>query len=168
MSKTIQNIIVFILFTIYSCGVFAETVISGSISGDAVWVKDSGGYIVDGVCIQDPKSTLKISPGVSIRFNTGSVLILNGLVNAEGSDVDPIIIKGAQDDRFKIQLNSAADNSVLSWIEIRGGGDGFEGALVIKTGSPKVMNIKIINAKAFGFYAEKCNSSIIPNHHIYR
>jgi hypothetical protein len=71
---------ILIFFAIYSFSVFAETVISGSIFGDVVWVKDSGGYIVDGVCIQDSKSTLKISPGVSVRFNTGSVLILNGLV----------------------------------------------------------------------------------------
>ena len=69
-------------------GLFAQTEVSGNISGN--WTTTGSPYIVTGNLLLLPEDTLNIDPGVEVRFDGNYKLDVFGTLFAVGTETDSI------------------------------------------------------------------------------
>ncbi len=74
----------------------ADTYVSGIISGDTTWTQSGSPYIVTGNILVNNGVTLTIEPGVTVKFDSGTGLQVDGTLIARGTDTDNIIFTSNQ------------------------------------------------------------------------
>lgn len=82
-SKKIAMLLSFIWIT--SMQVIAQTSVSGLISADAIWTLSNSPYILTGSVSVQSDATLIIEPGVTVKFNSGNSLLIDGTLLAKGT-----------------------------------------------------------------------------------
>jgi hypothetical protein len=85
-------------------------------ANDPVWTAANSPYHISGEFVVPADGSLTIEPGVSVHFDTGARMIVNGRLVAEGSEDNPILFTrtpGSQGTWAGVQfVNSAADNRI--------------------------------------------------------
>ncbi|MFH0813074.1 MAG: hypothetical protein V2A69_09595 [Pseudomonadota bacterium] len=93
-SKTVKKIIVLLqllfTFSLMSGVSQAETNVSGNISTDTTWTLTNSPYVVTGTVQVLSGVTLTIEPGVTVKFNQGTLLRIGGELIAEGTETQMI------------------------------------------------------------------------------
>ncbi len=128
----------------------AETHVSGTIGSDATWATGGSPYVVDSTVTVDSGAALTIEPGVIVKFEYDHTvssdgyeatvgMVVNGILEAQGTDADIIYFTSIRDDSVGgdtngdggatlpadgdwayVKLNDSA--SVLNYCEFRYGG----------------------------------------------
>jgi hypothetical protein len=78
----------------------SQTTVSGRIEQDTTWTQDSSPFVLIGQVVVVADVTLTIEPGVQVRGTVGSSLVVNGALNAVGTQEQRIILtsdSGQQD-----------------------------------------------------------------------
>ena len=88
MKKTTLLLNLFLLLVTVT---FAQTNVSGAISSDTTWKLANSPYIVNGSTIVNENIILTIEPGVIIKFESNTVLQIDGQINAIGDTNNKII-----------------------------------------------------------------------------
>lgn len=70
----------------------AQTNVSGGITSNTVWTVQNGPYIVTGDVLVASGATLTLEPGLTIRFNAGTEIAVDGVLGASGSATDSIFL----------------------------------------------------------------------------
>ncbi len=113
MSKIISSLFILGFFFLFSFVpnhlAFATTFVSGNISSDSTWVLGNSPYVVQGFVTINPGVTLTIEPGVVIKFANFSQLIVNGVLNANGTPADKIYFTSLKDDSVAGDTNGDGD-----------------------------------------------------------
>jgi parallel beta-helix repeat protein len=81
-------LIIIISFVTIS-GIYA-TDVSGTISSNTTWTKANSPYVVTGNITVSSGVTLTVEAGVTVKFNTSKVLLINGALIAIGTSSDSI------------------------------------------------------------------------------
>nr|NQU91202.1 T9SS type A sorting domain-containing protein [Bacteroidota bacterium] len=137
-----KKLFLFIGILAVSCGLSAQTVVSGNITG--VWEPDGNPYIVVGdINIVD---SLIIEAGVLVQFQAGGWMIQVGggaRFLADGTDESPIIFEPYQGNEpglwDKIYLSVSGSDDTLKYCIIRNANIGIH----TNTCSPYIFNCKI-------------------------
>jgi len=162
------------LFAVFSGGhALADTNVSGLIGSDTTWTKAGSPYIVVGSVLVNTGVTLTIEPGVSVKFNSLKVLLVDGTLIARGTSEEKVIftssavLPAAGDWGYILFSNSSTDatydesgsyidGSILEYaaVEYAGGASVSEnGAVRMNQAHPFIHNCTISNNKASGIYA---------------
>src|ERR1700680_4524573 len=80
-----------IALLIFAVPAVADTNVSGTISSGTTWTLGGSPYIVTGEVIVNTHVTLAIDPGVTVKFNGGQQLMINGTLSAVGTAASPIV-----------------------------------------------------------------------------
>lgn len=88
--KTRFTLIAVLLLVNTGASVFAQTNVSGIISSNTTWTLANSPYIVTGNIILNNGYTLTIQPGVTVRFNSGLSMQIDGMLLAQGTNSDSI------------------------------------------------------------------------------
>lgn len=136
------------LFVLFSCGVHAQTNISGNLSGTLT--KANSPYLVQGHLMVQPNTTVVIQPGVVIEFQNHFKLNVQGVIRAVGTVTDSITFRinpamaatGWWGIRFEL-TPASQDSSILEYCRISGGratgnGDDLNGGGIFIRGFSKV------------------------------
>ena len=81
---------VFVLDWVFRSSVYAQTPVIGFISENTTWTKTNSPYITLGNVVVKEGITLTIEPSVTIKFDTGHKLIIDGTLIARGTAEDTI------------------------------------------------------------------------------
>ncbi|MCR5360320.1 MAG: DUF2012 domain-containing protein [Thermoguttaceae bacterium] len=76
---------------------YVETPCSGNINTETVWLSNRVYHVTGNVTVN---STLTIMPGAIVKFDRGCSLIVNGTLNANGSQAAPIVFTSYRDDAY--------------------------------------------------------------------
>lgn len=76
------------------------------ISADAIWRAADGTYVLNNTVTVNQGVVLTIEPGVVIKFNENTGLIVNGTLLAEGTADAPIVFTSIRDDTYAGDTNS--------------------------------------------------------------
>lgn len=123
--------------------------VSGTISSDATWTLAGNPWVITDSVTVAPGTTLTIEPGVIVKFDSGTILVIGGKLVAAGTAANPITFTSSLASpspgswRNLTFLSSSDANSVLAYCFFEYGGSGTNGATVFyATGAP---NIRIAN-----------------------
>jgi hypothetical protein len=92
-------------------GVFADTIPGGDVSG--TWYAAHSPYYIMGNITIPASDTLTIEPGVVVDFQNYSFLLVNGFLEAIGSEADSIIFTGT--DWMGLDFRDAPDSNHLTY-----------------------------------------------------
>lgn len=142
-----------------------HTDVSGRISTNTTWPLANSPYIVVGDVVVETGIFLTIEPGVIIKFNRGTNLIIDGALTAQGEDTQQITFTSnsatpARADWGTIRFrDSSLDNAcALDWTIIEYASAG----ITLYRSSPKIRN-SIIRFNADGVYSESESSARISD-----
>lgn len=160
----------------------AQTIIKDKEYVSGKWKKSKSPYIIEGEAKIAEGKTLKIKPGVVVKFRTGDkrdypktnvgFLRVNGTLIAEGSADD--MIKFTREGQYGnwgvIQFDSKSKNSLMKYCKIEYAkfirtivpGDNATGAISVYKGYAEISNCVIINAWA-GVNCKKGAYPLIKN-----
>jgi len=143
MSKT--SILIFLIFAIAFIPISATEIDSGFVSGD--WYASGNPYNINGEITVHTDSTLNIHEGVEVIFQGHYKLIVNGFLEAVGTESDSILFTAADTSEgwHGIRFVDAPDSSHLSYCIIKyGRADGATpddcGGGILCLGSNPVIN----------------------------
>ena len=178
-AKTLLKTI-FILFFIISFPLasFADTNVNGTISTDTTWTLAGSPYIVTGNVqvgrYNSNPATLTIEPGVEVRFNAGTHLLIGwnsyyyGALNATGTPSNPITFTSnaaspSPGDWNGIYFSNytADDLTTLEHCTVEYGGANTYGNLFFQNASGTVKNCTIKNSSTNGIYLDGNSSPSI-------
>ncbi|KUK76075.1 MAG: Parallel beta-helix repeat protein, partial [Proteiniphilum acetatigenes] len=74
------------------------TTVSGTITANTTWGLANSPFLVTGTVTVNPGVILTIEPGVVVKFQTGSSLVVNGALNAIGTTENRITFTSIKDD----------------------------------------------------------------------
>lgn len=119
--------------------------VSGSVTSDTTWtLAGSPVVITDSVTVLSGR-TLTIEPGVVVKFDAGTILVIGGKLVAAGTVANPITFTSSLASpstgswRNVTFLSSSDANSVLAYCFFEYGGSGTNGATVFyATGAPPI------------------------------
>ena len=81
-------------FTLVGCSKVKQLQVTGHLAGNMVWTKDKSPYLLSGGDVYlDRGATLTIEPGVTVNFIGNNYFIIEGQIDAEGTESEPIIFK---------------------------------------------------------------------------
>jgi hypothetical protein len=90
---------------------YADTIPGGDVSG--TWYADSSPYYIAGNITIQASDTLTIEPGVVVEFLNFSFLLVNGFLEAIGTEADSILFTGT--DWMGLDFRDAPDSSHLMY-----------------------------------------------------
>jgi hypothetical protein len=128
----------------WSDAAFAETHVSGTLSGSPTWTLDGSPYILDNSVTVPVGSTLFINPGVVVKFGGQTTeLRVNGTLSAFGAGALPVVFTSIKDDTvggdsnhdgsttapapgqwYQISFGTGSTTSQMVFTEVRYGGYG--------------------------------------------
>ena len=136
------------LFTLVSVilhfSLFGQTNVSGLINADATWTASASPYIVTNNLLVSAGVTLTIQAGVTVKIKSDKTVQILGEINAIGSLNDSIIITDfdelnpfksiefgdSSEDVIFNSDGSWASGNVLKFVNVTGGGDNANGAII--------------------------------------
>ena len=91
----------------------SQTTVSGRIEQDTTWTQDGSPFVLIGPVVVVADVTLTIEPGVQVRGTVGSSLVVNGALNAVGTQEQRIIFTSdsGQQDWSGIHLTTSVESS---------------------------------------------------------
>ncbi len=104
----------------------ADTTASGYISSDTTWTAVNSPYNVTGNIIVRSGATLTIEPGVTVKFDAGKSLQIDGGLIARGTSASPITFTGATAKWAYILFNDSSTDAVYN----TGTGDYTSGSIM--------------------------------------
>jgi hypothetical protein len=75
-----------------------NTNVGGPITQNTTWTAANSPYIAISSVVVMPGVTLTIEPGVEVRFNAQRALVVNGTLDARGTEMQPIIFTANTDE----------------------------------------------------------------------
>lgn len=125
-------------FFIFAAAEFASaaTIVSDPIIEDMVWTANDSPYHVNSITIS-ASSTLTIEPGTIVKFTDNARVRIEGSIDAQGTDTEPIYFTSVHDDTIGGDSNGNGTSTVpgssrqtsVGWRDTRWGGMQFvEGA----------------------------------------
>jgi parallel beta-helix repeat protein len=138
--------------------------ISGSIGTDTIWTVLGGPYIVIGDVFVELGITLTIEPGVVVEFKNGTLLMVNGTLNAQGNETNMITFTSNEThpqsgDWEGIDFNNAHSGSKISFSRIEYANKGIN----IHESSPEISHNLIRDIEGSGIEAFRSSSYIHNN-----
>lgn len=123
----------------------APTYIFEEISGDVVWTKAHGPYVVAGVIIPEG-SSLTIEPGVIIKASTGAIpfQVMGGTLTVGAPDAERVIITSLFDDTVDGDTNEDGDATSPY--------PGHWNSIMISSGQATLTNVAIRYGNKDGLY----------------
>ncbi|MBO6793699.1 MAG: right-handed parallel beta-helix repeat-containing protein [Balneolaceae bacterium] len=115
---------------------FAQTSVSDSLTTDQTWTLANSPYQVTANVIVNPGVTLTIEAGVTVQFDTGTSLIVDGAIVADGSAGNEVTFTSgagspAAGDWGTIRFNNTSGvGSVFDYVILEYGGGAGSGAMV--------------------------------------
>lgn len=76
------------------------------ISSNTTWRASDGTYVINNTVTVNQAITLTIEPGVIVKFNSNTGLVVNGTLIAEGTASAPIVFTSIRDDAYAGDTNS--------------------------------------------------------------
>ncbi|NOZ69081.1 MAG: hypothetical protein GXP46_07515, partial [Deferribacteres bacterium] len=169
--KSMRNysvlLFIFLLAVALPVSVSADTNVSGIISGDTTWTQAGSPYIVTGNVLVSSGVTLTVEPGVTVKFDSGTGLQVDGTLIARGTDTDNIIFTSRQatpapgDWAYIFFTDTSADatydsdgnytgGSILEYSVIEYAGGSTGGAVQMNNAHPFISHCRITNSSAAG------------------
>ncbi len=150
--------------------VIDPTVVSGYIYSDTIWTLANSPYIVTDDITVVPGVTLTIEPGVVVKFDGPFELVVDGYLNAQGTDTNNIVFTSnaatpAVGDWLGIKFRDTSPDygSVLDWVTIMYSDKGIE----LEDSSQSMSHMSITNNN-YGVHADTEGISFsIDNSDIY-
>lgn len=105
---------------------------SGSISA-STWTSSGSPYTLTGNVVVESGTTLTIQPGVTVNLENYQIQV-NGVLNAQGQNGNPIVFQGISDSSASITFNTASSGSTISYANI------YSVSISITQGSPTISN----------------------------
>ncbi|TKJ41213.1 hypothetical protein CEE37_05990 [candidate division LCP-89 bacterium B3_LCP] len=135
------------------------TIPEGHVSG--IWESTGSPYLIDGQITVHADSSLNIGPGVDVIFQDYYKLIVNGYLDAIGSEGDSIRFTAADTTEgwHSIRFIDAPDSSHLSYCIIQYGNatgsqsDAKGGGVYCENSNPVISHSSIRNNSSTGWYA---------------
>lgn len=145
----------------------SETVVGGTISSSTTWTVVGTPYRASSNVVVAETATLTVEPGVTVLFETGKALEVQGELVARGTDSAPIVFTSSQDppspgDWANISFTDSSvdatydidgnyvDGSVLEHCVVRYGGGGDIAAVTIRSAAPFVGHCSITDSAGGG------------------
>jgi len=137
---------IFVLITGLAGFASAQTHIPGGVLPDnSVWTTANSPYIIDGDVTIGQDSSLTIDPGVTVEFTSGTSMMVNGLLTADGTSGSQITFTStastpAAGDWGRIEfVNTTDPATILNYCVIEYGGAGSRNTnLFYEAGSPTI------------------------------
>ena len=99
---------------IVSSAIAGTTYVSGIISANTVWDPTGSPYIVTGNVLVNVAVTLDIEPGVEVRIDEDKYIMIEGTLNAIGTEADSIIITKNGTERWqRLRFKPASAGSLM-------------------------------------------------------
>jgi len=161
---------------------FADTNVSGVISSDTTWTAASSPYVITGNILVNSGITLTIEPGVTVKYDSGKSLQVNGTLIARGTSGSKIIFTSnssapAAGDWGNIYFTDTSTDatydgngdytggSILECCIVEYGGSS-DGELKIEDSAPFVNNSTFQHSLTNGIWLKQKASSKIMNNTI--
>ncbi|MBU1650823.1 right-handed parallel beta-helix repeat-containing protein, partial [bacterium] len=149
--KTMKFVIPLMMVVLVQFASAQTTVPGGYVSG--TWNASGSPYLIDGEITVHSDSALTIGYGVDVIFQGHYKLIVNGLLEANGTEQDSILFTAADTSIgwHGIKFVSASDSSLLKYCQIvyAKGNSPFEGGgIYCDNSSPTIKNCLIENCYA--------------------
>lgn len=145
MDRLAKSFTVFILLIGLTGFTRAATHISGTLPDNSVWTTSNSPYIVDSDVTIGQDSSLTIDPGVTVKFTSGTSMMVNGLLTADGTSGSPITFTSnastpAPGDWGHIEFVTSTDPAtILNNCIVEYGGAGSRNTnLFYEAGSPTI------------------------------
>ena len=109
------------------------TFVSGAITSDTTWSVSESPFIVTGDIGIAPGVTLTIEPGVEVRFDGFYELLVRGVLNAIGTNAQPILFTrnaAVNWNRIEVSFPDAASSASLEYVIIEHADTGITGPRV--------------------------------------
>jgi predicted outer membrane repeat protein len=151
-----------------SFSVFAQTPVSGLISVNTVWATGSSPYIVTGNILVQNGVTLTIEPGVTVKFDAGKAIQIDGELIAKGERSNRIVFtsNGSQTNGYwaKIQFSDMSvdasydsvyryvSGSIMRYCDVLFGGGSNTGAIQCNNASPYICCCRISRSSSCGLF----------------
>jgi len=134
----------------------SSTDVSGRISTNTTWTLAGSPYIVVGDVIVETDIFLTIEPGVTVKFTSGTNLIIDGALIAQGNSIYPITFTSnattpRQGDWGTIRFRDTSidEACIIAWAIVEYASAG----VTIYNSSPEISN-STLQFNAFGFKSE--------------
>ncbi|GIW91484.1 MAG: hypothetical protein KatS3mg109_1916 [Pirellulaceae bacterium] len=148
------------------------TQVSGALTANTIWALSQSPYIVVGDVTVNPGVQLTIEPGVVVKFAAGTSLIVNGILDAQGTANSRIIFTSLKDDSVGGDANgdgsatwprpgdwghiAFGDSSVdaltkLRYTEVHYGGS-TGSAIHVDSASPTITDNLIVQNAGYGLH----------------
>jgi parallel beta-helix repeat protein/YD repeat-containing protein len=153
-------------------------VVGGTISANTVWFASSSPYVVNNTVTVNNGVSLTIQPGVVVKFQPNTGLIVNGALMAAGATTNPIVFTSFRDDQYGgdtngdgarttpgpgnwsgITLGSAASLSTLSNVLIRYASTGIQ----VQGSSPTITNSTISNDSGSAIWVTNAGAPVLQS-----
>ena len=140
---------------LFAWPLLADTAVSSNLTADTTWTVDGSPYILTGnIAIGGPAGvTLTINPGVTVKFATGSQLLVDyydkGTLVANGTTDNPILFTSNVSATAGAWLGlrfgtiSGAPDSSVSYVTVEYAGSNYNGlgGVTIHGGSPSLDHV---------------------------
>ena len=136
------------------------TEITQDINTDTTLVKENNPYVIKSIIHVLEGATLNIEAGVIVKFDVGGELIIDGKLNAEGSELDPINFTSFLDDTIGGDTNGDGDATIASidnWSGI------WEGLTFKNITMDSILNNIVLN---YGHYGIIVNDTPISSNNL--
>ena len=100
----------FFIFS-FSTKIFAATIVVNDISENTTWTESESPYVVSTALSVLSSATLTMEPGVVVKFDYGSYLVVEGILNASGTESKPIYFTSYYDDFLGGDTNGDGQDS---------------------------------------------------------
>lgn len=155
----------FLLSLVIACQLCGADTVEGIISEETVWWESSSPYIVKRNLTIARDATLKIEPGVVVKFDKDCKIVVSGTLIACGKNSQPITFtsnafmpsKGDWFGMYLIRPNpnrSLISNCIVEYAK---------GAILLRNVSPRIYDNIIRNNSRFGIKCEKGMPAIMHN-----
>lgn len=105
------------IFSVFPQCIFADTIVSGLYTKPVRWSSSGGTYIIQGGATF-LNTTLRVDPGVKVRFESGSLFFKNSTSTWSGTEAKPITIYA--EDYSKILISADGSHLSLSGVTFTG------------------------------------------------
>jgi hypothetical protein len=163
-----KNKLLYLIILLTANSLFSQTNVGGGLFSDTVWSTSGSPYVVTSDVALFPGNTLTIEPGVTIKFNSGTKLILRGTMISSGTSSNVITFTSNSSNPTKgswvgIELeNSQGGKIIASHIKAEYADNFIQ---IMNSSSGEILNIgnsEIKNCnRAFYGYSNNSNHTVI-------